>query len=210
MGTLIRLNNVTLGYNHLFEKHAPVGSDRAMYSAELVLPPGHPDIAKIQQVFRQVATEAGKGQYLQHLISPLKDGNAINTERQGKGKAPMDHYAGNFIIKANDRDVAPRVVDGNRNPILANQRDQIFGGCLVNAFIDLYWSNNQQNPGVFCGLLGIQLVSNVNVTPIGREQMSPEQMFDTVEGAPAPLQQPAMQPQGPAQQPQPNTKAPWE
>ena len=209
MGIPVKLQNVTLGYNHLFEKHAAPGSDRALYSAELVLPPGHPDIPKIEQAFRQVATEAGKASYLQHLRSPLQSGDQINIDLQGKGKAPKEHYTGNFVIKANDRDIAPTVVDGNMGPILANNREQIFGGCLVNAFIDLYWSNNTQNPGVFCGLRGVQLVSNVNVAPIGREQMTAEQMFAPVEGAPQPLQQPATAAQGPQQAPQP-PQNPWD
>jgi hypothetical protein len=62
----------------------------------------------------------------------------------------------------------------------------IFGGCIVNAYVDLYYSAGGANPGVFVGLKGVQLVDNVNVEKLGGGAPSPESMFEKVDG-PAPL-----------------------
>jgi hypothetical protein len=200
MSTSVRLTNIIICYPHLFERHTPPGANKAKYSAEFLLDPAG-NAAAVQEItaaFQAVATAAGKQGMLQYLKSPLKDGSQLNQESVMKGKKARPELEGKLVLRASDASYAPAVVNAQMQPIPESSKSQIFGGCIVNAFVDIYWSGNQVNPGVYAGLRGVQLVSNVNVTPIGGTgALSPEEMFEAVPGAP-PAQQPAQE-QGPSQ-----------
>jgi len=190
MGNPVKVRNAIICYPHLFQKHAPPGTDRHTYSAELLLDPvANADaVAEIQAAFQKTAMEAGKGAMLQYLKSPLKNGSKLNEERAAKGQTPRPELAGKYVIRASDPNNAPGVCkrDG-RTPIFETQSSELFGGCLVTAYIDLYWSGNASNPGVFCGLKGIQLMDN-NREPIGGGKLALETMFDDEGPAPAPIE----------------------
>jgi hypothetical protein len=198
MSRSVRIENVVLCYPHLYEKHAPPGTTNARYSAEFLLDPiaQQQSCHAVEQAFKEVAIEAGKGDSLQYLKSPLKDGDELNQLAASKGKNPRPELAGKRVIRAGDPNYAPSVVNRDLQPIPESQKSQVFGGCIVNAFVDLYWSSNQANPGVFVGLRGVQLVDNVNVTPLGGGVKSAEDMFVKVDG-PDPIQ--PVQETGPSQ-----------
>lgn len=190
MAESIRINNVIICYPHLFEKHAPPGTAQERYGAEFLLDPvrNAADCKLIEEAFRRVAIAAGKQDSLQFLKSPLQDGDQLNAAALAKGKGMRPELQGMKVVRGNDKTYRPAVVNQRLQPLGEAQRDQIFGGCIVNAFVDIYWSPNATNPGVYVGLRGVQLVDNVNVTALGGGGLSAEQMFDTIEGAPAGLQ----------------------
>ncbi len=189
MGIPVKIENVTICFPHLFEPHAAPGTTNAKYSAEFLLDPQRnaKDLQALHDAFVKAATEAGKGDKLEYLQPPMKDGNAVNAERQRKGKAPRPELEGKVLIRGANGLSAPPVVDRNVQPIGEAQRSMIFGGCVVNAYVDLYWSGNATNPGVFCGLNGVQLIDNINVEKLGGGAPSAEQMFTPVAGAPEPV-----------------------
>jgi hypothetical protein len=189
MGKPVNLTNVVICFPHLFEKHAAPGTTNAKYSAEFILDPvaNRDTLARLKQSFKEVATEAGKGDQLQFLDPPYKQGEAVNQERQRKGKAPRPELEGKVMIRASSGTEQPAVVNANVQPIGEANRGMVFSGCVVNAYIDLYWSGNATNPGVFAGLSGVQLVDNVNVERIGGGRPSAEAMFAPVAGAPEPI-----------------------
>lgn len=186
MGTPIRIEKAILSYPHLFKKHAPPGTQNARYSAELLIDGDRKDqLQEIHTAFQTAAIEAGKGERLKFLKSPLKRGSEVNAEAQAKGREPRPELEGRWLIRASDPNYSPVVVarDG-RTPIGADRQDQVFSGCIVNAFVDFYWSNNQANPGVFVGLRGIQLVDNVNTVKVSGGRMGAEDMFENEEEEP--------------------------
>jgi hypothetical protein len=191
MAESIRIENVTIAYPHLFEPNTPPGADKAKWSAEFILDPvrNAQDIARLEAAFARVATTAGKGDMIQYLKSPIQHGDKLNADLLGKGKKARPEIAGKRVVRAADGNYAPTVVDQNRQPISKEQGANIFGGCIVNGFVDLYWTPIQTNPGVYVGLRGVQLVSNVGVEKLGGGVVSPEAMFEVVAGAPAPLSQ---------------------
>jgi len=205
MSISVKLKNVTLAYPHLFEKHAPPGTTNERYSAEFILDPQRnaESCAEVDRAFREVVKQAGKEAHLQYLQSPLKSGDMVNEQALAKGRKMRPELAGMRLLRAGDANYAPSVVNAKVQPIGPDQRDQIFGGCIVNAYIDLYWSSNQANPGCFAGLRGVQLVDNVNVEPLYTGIKSAEEMFQPIAGAPEPLQ-PATE-KGPSQE-----KMPWD
>ena len=190
MGLSTKLNNVTICFPHLFQKHAAPGTDNAKYGAEFLLDPAkHADLLKeLDATFRRVATEAGKADRLQYMKSPVKSGDEVNADRQAKGKEPRPELVGMYVLRASDPTSAPAVVNARMQPLSDAQQSQVFGGCVVNAFVDLYYSSNATNPGVYSGLKGVQLVDNVNVEPLGGGRPSVDQMFGVIEGAPEPVQ----------------------
>ena len=189
MSVSLRLDNVIITYPHLFEKHAAPGSTTEKYSAEFILDPvkNKAAIDKVQAGVLEVAREAGKADKIKTFKFPvLRSGDQENAERERMDRSPRPELTGKVFIRASDPNFAPAVVDRNRQPIGESQRSMIFGGCVVNAFIDLYYSAGGANPGVFVGLKGVQLVDNVNVEKLGGGAPSAEAMFDVVDG-PAPL-----------------------
>jgi len=187
MGIPVKMKNVVICYPHLYEKHAAPGTTNAKYSAEFILDPvrNREELASLEQAFKQAATEAGKGDQLQFLDPPYKEGAAVNRERQRKGKAPRPELEGKWLIRASSGTDQPGVANKYGQPISESNSGQIFSGCVVYGFIDLYFSNNSTNPGVFAGLNGVQLVDNQNVEPIAttRSQI----VFEPIEGAPEPI-----------------------
>jgi hypothetical protein len=189
MGTLVQLKNAILAYPHLFEKHKAPGSETERYGAEFILDGvvNQDSCQAMHQAFIEVATAAGKGEQAKYLKSPLQSGDKINENRLASGKEIRPEIAGKYVVRAYDRTYSPQVVSRDpRIAITAEQKDQIFGGCVVNGLVDLYWTNTG-SPGVYAGLRAIQLVDNVNVTPIGGVQVDATKLFEKLEG-PDPLQ----------------------
>jgi hypothetical protein len=189
MSETIRLNNVMICFPHLFEKHAPPGTTRFTYGCEFLIDPikQQQQCAEIDEVFKRVAIAAGKGDNLQFMKNPLQDGIQVNEASQAKGKKPREELIGMKLIRASDTKTAPSVVSARMAPIGEANKDQIFSGCIVNGFVDLYYSSNPTNPGVYCGLKGVQLVDNVNVERLDVGVVPVETMFGVVEGAPEPI-----------------------
>lgn len=182
MSIAVTLNGVVLSFPHLFEKHMAPGSTNAKYSAEFIIAE-RSTAQQVQDAFKRAAIEGGQGDKLQYLESPLKSGDAINKERQKKGKDPRPEIAGKWVLRASDGNYAPVVVGPDPREIIGPDRSaQIFGGCIVNAGVDFYWFPHKVNPGVYCGLRGVQLVSNVGVTPLGGGRPDVSEMFGKVEG----------------------------
>jgi hypothetical protein len=204
MSVSVKLEKVIICYPHLYEKHAPPGTTNEKYSAEFLLDPqkNQDACAAVDAAFRQVAIAAGKQDSLQYLQSPLKSGDDLNAAALAKGRKSRPELESMMVVRASDPSYQPAVVNARVQPIPESQKSQIFGGCIVNAFVDIYWSGNQANPGVFAGLKGVQLVDNVNVTPLGGGAPTPDQMFAPVEGAPEPQQAPATG--GPSQPKEPS------
>lgn len=187
MAESLRIDNVIIAFPHLWEPHTPPGTTQAKYGAEFILDPlnNAGAIRDLEAAFRKVATEAGKAESIPYLKNPCQQGDQLNALSASKGKKPRPEIMGQRVVRASDSNYPPTVVDQNLMPITKEQAANLFSGCIVNAFIDLYWSNNPTNPGVFAGLRGVQLVSNVNVQRLGGGQLPPDAMFQRV-AAPAP------------------------
>ena len=183
MGVPVLLERVTLSFPHLFEKQAPRGTDNLAYSAEFLIDQSDKaSLDTLERAFRSVLTEEGKLDRIAVLKRPWRRGEDINAEAESKGKNPRPEVVGKVCVRAKDANYAPAVMDAMAQPIPESKKDMIFGGCIVNASFDLYWSRNAANPGVYAGLRGVQLVDNVNVTRVGGVDRGA--VFKPIEGAP--------------------------
>lgn len=203
MGIPVKLEDVVVCFPHLVEAHAAPGSDRKYFSVEVLLDPQKhaKSLQQLEAAFRQIVAEENKTQFVDQMPRPYKLGETVNAERGAKGKGSRPELVGKWTMRASR-------FEGQGPPPVADQNGQlydggkIFAGCRCYVFADLYYSSLASNPGVFCGLNGVQLVTDVGVERLGSTGPTPEQMFQPIPGAPAPVQ-PVAAPATPAAPVQP-------
>lgn len=176
----IMLRDVRLAFPNIFE---PKANDSGVltYSAALILPPDHPQIAEIQAKM----DEAGKAKWLDKWPATKKllekqDRLALH---DGDLKAKYDGYGGNLFINANAKDTQrPTVISQNRSPLTARD-GVIYAGCYVNASLD-FWAQKDHPKGgsrINAQLRGIQFLRDGDSFSAGRPADANE--FDEIEGS---------------------------
>ena len=169
MSEPIFLQNVRVSFPHLKTPHAAKPTATPKYQVDLILAQDHPGWAQIMQRVQEVATQK-YGEHAQQML------NMINQDRMkrcyGAGtekinKKTMQPYTGyeNAMYVAVKNSNRPQifkadgsVADPANDMEYMAEAGKIYGGCYVNAAIDLYTSKG--NDGVFGGLLGIQFVKD--------------------------------------------------
>jgi hypothetical protein len=128
---IIRLENVRLSYPNLFKARAPKGSDKAKFSADFILDKkAHKDqIARLEKLCeRAMIDKFGKKVGIKHMC--LKDGN-------DPSKEDIEGYGDDVMYLTAKSDTRPAVVDNKKNP-LTEEDGKIYGGCYVNASVEIY------------------------------------------------------------------------
>ena len=133
-----------------------INGGKPKYSVSLIIPKSDKStIDKIKAAIRAAYEEGesklkGNGKFvpaLEDLKTPLRDGDK---ERKGD-----DAYANSYFINANS-DLAPGIVDANRQPIL--ERSEVYSGVYGRASINFYAFNTNGNKGIACGLNNLQKI----------------------------------------------------
>jgi Protein of unknown function (DUF2815) len=155
MDTTILLTNVRLSYPTLFTAKEIQGSTKAKYSAAFILDKKK-DVAQIKK--------------LQEVIENILKENKIKVDPDKRclkdGASKPDSYGDDvfFINASSDR--RPQVVDRDRSPITESD-DRVYGGCYVNAVINLWPQNNDFGKRVNASLEVVQFVKDGE--PFGRK-----------------------------------------
>jgi len=169
MSEPIFLSNVRVSFPHLVEPHRAKPTAKLKYQVDLIIRPDDPAWQTIMQRVQQVAQQ----KYGEHAPQMLQ---MINNDRMkrcfGKGEeklnkntmAPYEGYAGHMYLSVKNKK-RPQIirpdgveVDSTNDMAYTQEAGKIYGGCYVNAAVDLYTS--KQNDGVFGGLLGIQFAKD--------------------------------------------------
>lgn len=157
-GTLM-LNNVRIAFPDLFTAKAVTGSDgkpgKPRFGATLLLPPDHPDLARIKAVMIAVANEKW-GSQGPDVLKGLVAGGRVCL-RSGDSKPEYDGFPGNLFVSANAT-VRPMVLNRDRSPV-TEEDGVIYPGCRVNASLDIWAQANQYGKRVNAQLRGIQFVA---------------------------------------------------
>ena len=176
------LKNVRLGFPNLFTPTTVGGEGEPRYSAMLILPPDHPQMAEIKAKMLAVAKDKwkDKGQAVYTTLDKT-DKLALH---DGDTKAQYDGVAGNFFISAAAQQAArPTVIDSNKSPL--TERDgKPYAGCYVNVSIDLWAQDNKYGKRVNAQLRGVQFVRDGDAFAAGRPADSDE-FEEVTEGADA-------------------------
>ena len=147
----------TFSYLNCWEPKAIEGG-KPKYSVSLIIPKSDTRTVEKIRAAIQAAYEEGQSKLkgsgksvpaLSAIRTPLRDGD--------KDRPDDDAYKGSWFINANS-DIAPDIVDSDRQPILT--RSEMYSGVKGRASINLYAYNVNGNRGIGCGLNHLQKIAD--------------------------------------------------
>jgi len=177
----IMLRNVRLAFPNLFEPTTVGGEGEPRYSAMLILPPDHLQMAEIKSKMLAVAKDKWKDK-APAIYTSLEKTDKLALH-DGDTKAQYDGCAGNFFISAAaQQNARPTVINSDRTPL--TERDgKVYAGCYVNVSLDFWPQDNKYGKRVNAQLRGVQFFRDGDSFSAGRPADSDE--FEAVEGAAA-------------------------
>lgn len=155
---MFMLKNVRLSYPALFYPSA-FGDSDPKYNATFLIPKESDQHKALLEEIRRVAKEAfgdaARTIYMRQEQSTrklIKDGDGPDGQTQdGEAK---DGYAGHIAIKGSSK-TAPKVIGRQKQPL--TEVDGVpYGGCYVNAQIDIWAQDNKYGKFLNCKLLAVQ------------------------------------------------------
>lgn len=166
----IKLPNVRLSFPSVFHKASFNGVETKYEATFLLSKKDHADlIASIQAEIKKKVAEDLKGAKLGADKICLRDGD--ETEYEG--------YAGHLSLKASNKK-RPMVLNKDKSP-LTEDDNVIYGGCYVNAIVELWAQNNEYGKRINANLLGIQFVKDGEAFGGGGESVKADD-FDDLSG----------------------------
>lgn len=152
----IILNNVRLAFPKIWEPEAFNGSGDPACSASFLIDPNTQkgEIAKMAAAIKQVAADKWGAKADAMLKSIVAKGDVCL--RDGAEKAEYDGFEGMKFVAARNK-ARPVVVDRNRTP-LTQADGRPYGGCYVNASIDVWAQDNGYGKRINAKLLAVQFV----------------------------------------------------
>ena len=146
----VLLKNVRLSFPSLFKTEQYAGEDTEKYAATFLISKSDTKtVASIEQACKAALVEKyGEGKVPKGFKLPLVDGD--DKEYQG--------YADCVYIKANTKK-RPTLVNRDKTPIV-EEDGILYGGCYVNASIDVWVMDNSYGKKVLASLNAIQFVKD--------------------------------------------------
>lgn len=172
---LVKLKNVRLAFPQLFEARAFDGEGDGAYSATFILDKTNPSVKDMETVIATVA----KDKWAAKADAMLKDLRAKDKTclHDGDGKADYDGFPDNLYVSARNKS-RPLVINRDKTPL--TQSDGIpYGGCFVNANIDVWAQDNNFGKRINATLVGVQF-SKDDQAFSGATPATPDD-FDSVE-----------------------------
>lgn len=154
------LKNVRLSWPKLYTAVQYQGKGDFNYEATFIIDPASEAAKVLQAAYLEVARETWADKAEDHLAN--FKGNLLKTFfYSGSLKPEVEGYAGQLIAKAKrkQKDGRPDVRDRDGKSPLAEADGRPYGGCYVNAILEL-WGQEGANTGMRCKLLGIQFVKD--------------------------------------------------
>lgn len=171
------LKNARLSFPALFEPRDFNGDGKFRWSANFIVPKNDPQIDELKKIITAISLDQWKDKspaILKQLETtdktPLHDGD-VKTQ---------DGYEGMYFLSASNARVAPKVVDRDRTP-LQESDGRIYGGCFVNAHVDLYAQDSQWGRRINATLTGVQFVKDGDAFSGGR--MLSDDEFEDLSGS---------------------------
>ena len=181
MSKKIVLRNVRLSYEHIFKASAFDDSQEPKFSATLIIPKDHPDLAAVKKAFFEAGQETFPsdftgGSWPKGFTCSLKDADK-DTDGSGKLLAEKSEaYKGCYILEANS---TRRPVILNRDKSAITEEDGIiYSGCYVNVSLAAAgYTFGKVKKGVKAYLNGVQFVKDGE-----RFGMDASSDFDALDG----------------------------
>lgn len=151
----VKLSNVRISFcQSLFEAEQYQGKGVFRHSATFLVEPGSENDKAIWAAIKAVAAEKWPKKSAS-ILEGMK-GNSNKFCYQNGDMKEYDGYQGMFYIASHRKstDGRPLIIDRNKAPLTADS-GKPYGGCYVNASIDIY-AQDGENQGIRCGLLAVQ------------------------------------------------------
>ena len=164
MSIKVMLRNVRLSYEHIFTPSAFDDSQEPKYSATLIIPKDHADLAALKRAMFDAGKETfptdftGTGWPKGYTCS-LKDADTFidNNGELLADKQPA--YKGCYVLEANSTR-RPLVV-GRRKEAITEDDGVIYSGCYINVSVAAAgYTFGKVKKGVKCYLNGVQFVKD--------------------------------------------------
>lgn len=166
----IKLPNVRLSFPSVFHKAQFNGQETKFEATFLLSKTEHAAlIDQIKAAIKDKVTNDLKGAKLGADKICLRDGD--ETEYEG--------YAGHMSLKASNKK-RPMVLNKDKTP-LTEDDNVIYGGCYVNAIVELWAQNNEYGKRINANLLGLQFVKDGEAFGGGGESVKADD-FDDLSG----------------------------
>lgn len=172
----IKLQSVRLAFPQLFEAKTVNGEGEPAFSATFLIKPDHPVVAELNAAFETLGKEkwGAKWPQIKKEIE-AKDRTALH---DGDTKATYAGFEGMLYVSARNK-TRPLVIDTDKSPLTA-QDGKPYGGCYVNASIELWTQDNQFGKRINASLRGVQFLKDGDAFAGGGAASEDE--FDSVDG----------------------------
>lgn len=149
----LTFKDARLAFPNIFEPRANEKGE-LQFSGAFIFAPDHSGIKDLDAVIDEVG-KAKWGAKWPQILKELKAGDRLPIHN-GDSKASLAGYEGNMFFNAYNK-VRPTVVDRDRSPLTA-QDGKPYGGCYVNAIVDVWAQENSYGKRINCQLQGVQYV----------------------------------------------------
>lgn len=171
----VKLTKVRLAFPAVFEPKAMNATDDPAYSATFLFEPGSEAAKIVEGAIAKAAAEKWGTKAEANLKAIRAKGDTCLHD--GEEKAQYDGFEGMLFVSARSK-TRPTVVDKDRTPLtLADGKP--YGGCYVNAILDVWAQDNNFGKRINAALQGVQFHSDGDSFGGGRPARADD--FDVVE-----------------------------
>jgi hypothetical protein len=158
---IVKLNNVRLSFPDLWEATQFHGTGPFSYKAAFLFKPDSAEHKAITAAIEAVMTEKFKAK-AKSVIADTKDNSQKCCLYSGDSKS-YEGYEGMMVLSTTRRqeDGMPLILGGGpdrKSPLSEKERGMIYGGCYVNASVDIWAQNNEFGKAARAQLRGIQFL----------------------------------------------------
>lgn len=174
----VMLSNVRLSFPDLFEARSfEQGKGPLKYRASFLMEPNSANHKNILKAAQEVAKEEWKDK-APAILKAASEDSKLKLLVDGNSKE-YDGYAGMIVVSAT-RDSTkgrPLVIDKDKSP-LTQTDGRPYGGCYVNAKIDLWAQNNKWGKCIRASLLAVQFAKDGDAFGAGTATADPDEFED--------------------------------
>ena len=150
------LQNVRLAFPHLFEaKAVNEGEDKA-FSASFIFDKKHSANKTVNDAVEAVALDKWEKES-DKVLKTLRASDKVCL-RSGDTKPDYDGFPGNMFISARNK-ARPLVLDRDKSQLSAAD-GRPYGGCYVNATVDVWAQSNKYGKRINATLTGVQFLKD--------------------------------------------------
>jgi len=151
-----------------FEKEEPTYSGTFLISKNADMNPAK------EAIYEAFASKFGRNSKMTGTRYPIRDGNEKAVDENG-GIDKENFYYDRWFFRAKSK-WQPAIVNIYNDPIA--DENELYGGCIVRAYISFYGYNYMGNKGVGCGLRAVCKIEDGE--PLGSGRINTAEVFGNV------------------------------